>query len=424
MMYSPFYNAHHSPAGAFSSFTLGYKGAHGGLGLELTGPAGDNIWIGAESADGSCFEALPFFDHAEDDRPRLTGQDAPGSEERRLRPFDDHTISRSMDAGCDTWSAGDLTFALLSPPGALPDPDHDTPDVLRTAFLPAVFAELTLDNTRGRGPRRLFFGCQGSDRTRGMRHLESGGLLRAGVGQGRSTALVTGDDEVRSAIGSDLEDIVGSRDGENWDFGIGAAAALVTDVPAGQRRTMRVAVCFHHQDIATTGFKATYLYTRWFHTIEDVAHYAIGHFTQLTQRCARDAADLRRPHLSDDQQLMLAHAVRAYFASTQALESQGRVVWLVNEGAYRLMNTFDLTADHLIFEGRQNPWTIRNVLAPYADRHAHVDQVRLPADDTARPGGITFTHDRGHANAFSPPGRSAYERTGNTGLFSHPSRPS
>jgi hypothetical protein len=39
-----FYNAFHSPLGAHSSFTLGCKGQTGGLGLELGGPACENIY--------------------------------------------------------------------------------------------------------------------------------------------------------------------------------------------------------------------------------------------------------------------------------------------------------------------------------------------------------------------------------------------
>jgi len=100
---------------------------------------------------------------------------------------------------------------------------------------------------------------------------------------------------VRSAIGFDLEDIVTSRGGENWDFGIGTAAALVIDVPAGRRRTVRVAVCFHHEGTVTTGRQAAYLYNRWFQTVEDVAAYAITHFPHLTGRCTRAAAALTAP---------------------------------------------------------------------------------------------------------------------------------
>ncbi|MGW6485699.1 glycoside hydrolase family 52 protein [Streptomyces sp. NPDC055056] len=419
MTHSIFYNTHHSPTGAFASFTLGHKGAHGGLGLELSGPAGDNVWIGAESTDGAHFEALPFFTPSGDDRMRFAAQTDAAVAKRPVRSFPDAAITRSMTAGRDTWQAGEVTFSVYSPSGALPDPELVTPDVSRAAFLPSVFAELSLDNRRGRRARRLFFGYQGSDRTRGMRHLEPKGLLRAGVGQGRSTALATGDHGVRSAIGFDLEDILTSPGGENWDFGIGTAAALVVDVPAGQQRTLHVAICFHHQGTATTGLDTTYLYNRWFPAIEDVASYAIGHFPQLVQRCEDDAASLTAPHLSDDQQFMLDHAVRGYFASTQALDHGGHVMWVVNEGEYRMMNTFDLTADHVFFEARHNPWTIRNVLDQYTERYAYNDYVKLPDEPIPRPGGIAFTHDMGHANAFSPTGRSAYERTGSTGLFSH-----
>mgnify|MGYP005838772085 CR=1 FL=1 len=41
-----YFNAHHSPIGAFASFTLGYRGAKGGLGLELGKPADENVFIG------------------------------------------------------------------------------------------------------------------------------------------------------------------------------------------------------------------------------------------------------------------------------------------------------------------------------------------------------------------------------------------
>jgi hypothetical protein len=66
MTESIFFNAHHSPIGAFASFTLGYRGAKGGLGLEIGKPANQNVFIGLQSADGSGYEALPFFADAVD----------------------------------------------------------------------------------------------------------------------------------------------------------------------------------------------------------------------------------------------------------------------------------------------------------------------------------------------------------------------
>lgn len=40
--------------------------------------------------------------------------------------------------------------------------------------------------------------------------------------------------------------------------------------------------------------------------------------------------------LSDDQQWMLAHALRSYYGSTQLLNVDGRPFWIVNEGEYRI----------------------------------------------------------------------------------------
>jgi len=44
-----FFNAMHAPIGAHASFTLGCRGKNGGLGLELGGPADENIYIGVET---------------------------------------------------------------------------------------------------------------------------------------------------------------------------------------------------------------------------------------------------------------------------------------------------------------------------------------------------------------------------------------
>ena len=65
-----FFNAHHSPIGAFSSFTLGFKGNKGGLGIELGRPSDENVYIGLESRNGAYFEALPFFQGIEDESAR------------------------------------------------------------------------------------------------------------------------------------------------------------------------------------------------------------------------------------------------------------------------------------------------------------------------------------------------------------------
>ncbi len=80
-----FFNAHHSPVGAHASFTLGFPGAKGGLGLELGKPADQDVYIGVESRDGTCFEALPFFAGSEDESKRYVVQEQ-GDQGIRKRP--------------------------------------------------------------------------------------------------------------------------------------------------------------------------------------------------------------------------------------------------------------------------------------------------------------------------------------------------
>jgi hypothetical protein len=93
---------------------------------------------------------------------------------------------------------------------------------------------------------------------------------------------------------------------------------------------------------------------------------------------------------------------------------------VVNEGEYQMMNTFDLTVDMLFFELRHNAWTMRNVLDQFADRYSYYDQVKHPDEpNTWYPGGVSFTHDMGVFNQFSPAEFASYERFNLGDCFSH-----
>ena len=75
---------------------------------------------------------------------------------------------------------------------------------------------------------------------------------------------------------------------------------------------------------------------------------------------------------------MMAHAIRSYYGSTQLLEADHEPIWIVNEGEYRMMNTFDLTVDQLFYEMKMNPWTVKNELDLFMDRYSYRDTVRFP----------------------------------------------
>lgn len=121
-----FFNAHHSPMGAFASFTLGCKGAAGGLGQELTGSANQNLFIGIEQREGGKYQAFPFFDASSDASTRYDIEKEDNIEDKRVSIdiFNDDEIKRSFKVSTDEWSAGDMSFKVISPVRSIPDPDN------------------------------------------------------------------------------------------------------------------------------------------------------------------------------------------------------------------------------------------------------------------------------------------------------------
>ena len=422
-----FFNAHHAPIGAFASFTLGTPGPSGGLGLELGGPADQNVFIGLETLEGGSFNALPFFkagDIAEEERQRYEVEQAnqamPTWVDAPISPFLREEIRRDFHAATDSWKAGDLTFTLYSPVRPVPDPQTGDDETLMAAILPAILAEVTVDNSTGVRMRRAYFGYSGNDPYSSMRLLDETMTGFTGVGQGRSTAIVTDEAAgIRSGQAFSLNTLLTEARTENMAFGVGGSGAVLMEIPAGEVRTFRFAICFYRGGTATTGIDAAYYYTRFYPDIEAVARYALGHFDALKEAAVSADALVDESPLSGNQKFMLAQAIRSYYGSTQFLIHEGKPLWVVNEGEYRMMNTFDLTVDQLFFEMKMNPWTVRNELDLFTARYSYQDAARLPGDPTDYPGGISFTHDMGIGNTFSRPGYSSYEQAGLTGCFSY-----
>jgi len=420
MSESHFFNAQHSPVGSFASFTLGFPGQKGGLGLELGGPSDENVYVGMETRAGGTFEALPFFAGGEDESRRYDVAAADGAASPELRAFTRKSITREFAACTDTWRAGDLTFSIYSPVKPVPDPAGGSKPAMMAALVPAVFAEITADNTRGKKPRKVFFGYQGNDRRSAMRRLDD--LSRGactGIGQGLITAIVSDSPGVYSGLGFTAEKCLVPDHPENLVFGLGGVGLLMAVVPPGKKQTFRFAICFHHAGIVTSGMPAVYYYTRYFSDIESVARFALKNWPEQKRLAADFDRRLIKHGLSADRHFQLSHAIRSYYGSTEFLESGGKPFWVVNEGEYRMMNTFDLTVDHLFFEIAQNPWTVRNQLDWFVGRFSYQDKVRLPDDPLEYPGGLSFTHDMGIANQVSRPKFSTYELFALDGCFSH-----
>ena len=215
-------------------------------------------------------------------------------------------------------------------------------------------------------------------------------------GDGRTAGVFSIAPEASAAAGTEIAAVLGGPPG-----GSGNVAALRFDVPARRQVSYLLAVAFWHGGTVTQGDDrdCTYWYARLFDDIEDAAAYALEHFERLTDAHLAAAAELDAAALSEPQRFQLAQAVRSYYGNTALLATpRDRPLWAVIEGEPTFVNTLDLAVDQLFLELRQNPWTVRNELDGYLERHSRRDEA-----------GLAFTHDMGAFPRFSPPGTSAYE---------------
>jgi hypothetical protein len=252
-----------------------------------------------------------------------------------------------------------------------------------------------------------------------MRHISGNpNVGLTGIGQGRIYAICTDDKNVKSGTAFSIEDLVFAKNESGLSFGLGTVAALIMKAAAGEKTTWRFVVCFYRDGIVTAGMNATYYYTKFFSSIEDVASYGLVHFDIYKENALESNNIAGFCSLSDDRKFMLAHAIRSYYGSTELLLAENKPLWIVNEGEYRMINTFDLAVDHLFYEVKKNPWTVKNVLDTYTRFYSYYDTISLPDSKTCS-AGIGFTHDMGVANTFSPHHHSVYELPGLQGCFSY-----
>jgi hypothetical protein len=402
------WHTQHAPLGAFASFTLGRHGATGGFGQSLGGPARQSLFIGWRRGTGA-WRLLPFYPPT----PAPTGEAAYTGEVldvtkiavTKPTPVGAPELSRELGWASDTWRAGPLRFTLYTPFGPVDDPARLDPPAARFAFAPVVCAELTGDATRGDEDLELVFGL--SDPAQPTRVLGDTALELAGFAQKGTWGFATPAaerPELRQAF--DLLDPK-FRDHRGLHL-LGAESGLIFRVPAGTVRTIPLALAFYHAGPATTGLPTRYYYTRLFADVEAVLRHGLEcHDRYVALATVRDR-ELDASGLSPDQRWLLAQATHSYLGSTQLLELRGQPLWVVNEGEYRMLNTFDLTVDHLFFELRWFPWAVRNVLDQFSRRYRYTDAH-----------GISFTHDMGVCDQFTPPGRSSYECDRLHGCFSH-----
>ena len=410
------FNAQHSPMGAFASFTCGNFGTRGGIGAQIGKPADQDLYIGVKQGgrtDVAPLRCLPFFRNASGGGAGaadfMVEQAGPAEQAAAAKvvALDASQIQRHYGWATDRWKTDEFTFTVYTPFGEIPDPERADSARLRDALLPAVIAELEVDNTHGTQTLTAFFA---------VGFNQPGWLPIDGAGPSRQGF------SLRNQLGVMGEVINGSENAKpglfcRWtpDQGLvervphllGSCPGLCVEVPAGQHKTLRLAIGCHLGDVVTTGHAGRYLYTRYFSNLSDVLSAALSRGNPAPACNAIDNR-LLDSDLSVDQQFQIAHATRSYYGSTQLLDVGGKPYWVVNEGEYCMMNTLDLSVDQMFWELDQNPWVVRNLLDNFVRHYSYVDQLKGPAG-RALPGGISFTHDQGAHNNFSPHGHSSYE---------------
>ncbi len=401
------FHTQHSPFGAFASFTVGLVDSPGGFGQSLSRPAGQNVYVGYRAAGEPDWQLLPFLTPPKSAETAYTGDETvphPPHGFRTLRPAQ---YERTLGWASDTWRASEsrFGFCLLSPFTRVPDPRRLAGAKARQLLAPAIGGWIEYDNRAGTAPAQLMFGI--GDPVRPPRPLGDADPQLAGFAVGTEFGYAT-----KPGRGIELRQAFDLFSPKFCDYRnlhvIAAETALVFTVPAGRKRRFPLVLGFYAAGTVTSGIAARYAYTRVFRDLEDVLRHGLaGHAAGVKLAAERDR-ELARSRLTADQQFLVAQSTHSYLGSTQLLWESGRPLWVVNEGEYRMINTFDLTVDHLFFELAWQPWAVRDTLDLFVRRYAYTDQL-----------GLAFTHDMGVMNAFTPPGHSSYECDRLTGCFSH-----
>ncbi len=401
------YHTQHSPFGAFASFTIGLVDAPGGFGQSLRGPARQNIYIGFQNGPEAPWQLLPFLTPPKSQEGAFTGDTTVVQAPRgfnALRPAD---YQRTLGWASDTWRAdqGRFGFSLLSPFGEVPDPAKMKRATARFHLAPVIAGWIEYDNRAGTSPVELIFGVGNGDDT--LRPLGDTCADLAGFAGGRKFGYATAPGrDVALRQGFDVLEPK-FRDYRGL-LVIAGESALVFTVPAGKKRRFPLVLGFYAAGPVTTGLESAYAYTRVFTDLEDVLTHGLAEFARYEKLAARRDRELARSKLDADQQFLLAQSTHSYLGNTQLLWSKGKPLWVVNEGEYRMINTFDLTVDHLFHELQWQPWAVRDTLDLFSRRYSYRDQL-----------GLSFTHDMGVNDFFTPAGRSSYECDEIDGCFSH-----
>ena len=416
------FHAQHAPMGACFHFMLGRFDERGGFALRPGQLANQDIYVGVKSGDRAStapLVCLPLYQPPDPARvnPNLTTYP--------------HQVQRHYGWATDRWVTPEFEFTIYTPFGGIVEPGMYHPGMLRVCLLPAIVAELTIDNTAGTETKTGVFAINFNEPGAHVLPAQHGwrGKKRVGFALGRTIGIQATLESDRGITDAE-EPFPILRDSPDEGLrasapvhGMGTCPGVGFEVPPGKRQSLVIAMGVYDDGIVTTGIEGRFYYTRHFSDLADVLDQALRGCDAIRGGSAEiDRELLANADLSRDQQFLIAHATRSYYANTQLLDVAGEPFWVVHSGESGMMNVLDEAIDQVFWELKQNPWVVRNRLENFVKFYSYHDQLKRGINGTAHPtlapGGIAFCHDMGvHAN-FAPRGCSSYELPDQKSRFS------
>ncbi|MBC2601733.1 glycoside hydrolase family 52 protein [Puniceicoccus vermicola] len=423
---SAHYHTQHAPMGAFASFTIGLPQSRGGMGQSLSGPADQDVFagyrkLGGEGAADEKWQLLPFY--IEPDVPAAAAYTSEFAEEGAADEdapvmLDADEVKRELRWASDIWSHDGFELKIYSPFGRTESPETLSEEVARLAFAPVVQLEVGFDNRTSSKAVELVFGL--GHAAHQLRPLEDTAPDLAGFALGRGMGFAADPEMIdRRLQALSIFYPKACTDHRGLHL-LGPEGAVVFRVGAGEQASFPVSLGFYQSGVMTTGLTASYYYTKLFDDLESVLRHGLAQHAYYREQAEnRDAELARADWLNADQKWLIAQATHSYWGSTELLwdETEKKPLWVVNEGEYRMINTFDLTIDHVFFELDWQPWVVKNTLDLFVERYSFRDSLNVP-EGIDTDGGISFVHDMGVMDQFTLPGTSCYECGQITGCFS------
>lgn len=418
--YDHFYLTMHSPRGANASFALGAKDEGGGFLHDDASIPEQEVFVGVKK--GNILNCLPFFKKDDADGEEAYDQGAETKTYKvRLLKYVPADIERKLGFATDTWTAPGMKLEMATPAEGVPDPGKAPGEAVKMAIVPAVPVKLTIDNTDGRETIHGFFGIKDLTGIYSASDHSPGQLMGIVTAHGYGFAMDAAKYKNNVQVVADFgpQELFERYNPELYR--LAPMGGFIVTVLSGESITVDFVLGWYEDGFVTRGkAKCKNYYTNYFSGIHEVFQYAISHIDEIWLESRKSDRMLKESGLNEDQKYLLAQAMHSYYASTMFFDDGGRPRWVVNEGTYMMMNTFDLSVDHLFYETRFNPWVVKNQLDSYVDEYSYYDTVHsMEEPGRSYPGGIAFTHDQGVFNTFTPLGYSAYELPNKEGCLSY-----